>query len=171
MSYNVLDKLTYTLFLNSADKVSGTNNNATFNINWAAFLPMKYSYYKVIFNFQTVGGYYEDGTAGICPNAIIKTNLQGNTFSYDSTTNSGSNILGFIQRDNQSVTSAINTLSCSLYQNASKTIIRPSSNIFSISIYNYYSNTLLFNTNNDGSALAGDMTAWTAMFEFIPIHD
>jgi hypothetical protein len=113
MSYNVLDKLTYTLVLNSADKISGTNNQATFNINWAAFLPMKYSYYKVIFNFQTTGGYYKDvaGTS-IFSTGKITTNLQGATFSYDSSTNSGTTLLGLIQRDIQTKASNSNTLSC-----------------------------------------------------------
>jgi hypothetical protein len=169
MSYNVLDKITYTLVLDSDDKVSGTNNNATFNINWAAFLPMKYSYYKVIFNFQTVGGYYKDGVMGIFSNARINTNLQGNTFSYDSTTNSGTKLLGFIKRDLQITT--INTLSSSLHDNASKTIVRPSTNLFTVSIYNNTSNTLLLDTNIDGTAFAGDMGSWLAMLEFIPIYD
>jgi hypothetical protein len=172
MSYNVLDKLTYTLVLNSADKVSGTNNNATFNINWAAFLPIKYSYYKVIFNFQTVGGYYKDiaGTSIFSTGKII-SNLQGATFSYDSSTNCGTSLLGLIQRDIQTTSSNSNTLSCFFYQNASKTIVRPSSNAFTISIYNnYYTNTLLTDTSNVGVATA-DMTAWTAMLEFIPIAD
>jgi hypothetical protein len=174
MSYNVLDKLTYTLVLNSADKVSGTNNNATFNINWASFLPMKYSYYKVIFNFQTVGGNYKDGTYNTVvtsfSTAKIVTNLQGATFSYDSSTNAGTNVLGLIQRDIQTTTSSSNTIACFFYQNASKTIVRPSSNLFTISVYNnYLVNTLLVDTT--GAALTADMTAWTAMLEFIPISD
>jgi hypothetical protein len=171
MSSNILDKISYTLFLDSDDKVSGTNNNATFNINWVAFLPMKYSYYKVIFNFQTVGGYYKDGGVGIFSNARIYTNLQGNTFSYDSTTNSGTKLLGFIKRDLQNTQSTINTFSSSLYDNASKTIVLPSSNLFTVSIYNNYSNVLLLDTSADGTAFAGDMGSWLAMLEFIPISD
>jgi hypothetical protein len=176
MSYNVLDKLTYTLVLNSSDKVSGTNNNATFNINWAAFLPMKYSYYKVIFNFQTIGGNYKDGTYGgtytVFSTAKVTTNLQGSTFSYDSSTNSGTNVLGLLQRDIQTTTSYSNTLNCFFYQNASKTIVRPSSNLFTISIYNnYLVNTLFVDTTVNGTLLYPDMSAWTAMLEFIPIYD
>jgi hypothetical protein len=176
MSSNILDKLTYTLVLNSADKVTGNNNNASFNINWAAFLPMKYSYYKVIFNFQTIGGNYKDATYNLVPTvfstAKIITNLQGASFSYDSSTNSGTNVLGLLQRDIQTTTSNSNTLACFFYQNASKTIIKPSSNIFTISIYNnYLANTLLVDTNSGGTALLTDMSAWTAMLEFIPIAD
>jgi hypothetical protein len=58
------------------------------------------------------------------------------------------------------------------YQNASKTIIRQSSNNLTISIYNnYYANTLLTDTNANGTAPAAYMTSWSAMLEFIPIPD
>ena len=67
MSINNYDTLTYSLVLNSADKVSGTNNNATFQVNWENFLPEKYDRYKMIFTFQTTGGYYGDNTYRICP--------------------------------------------------------------------------------------------------------
>ena len=39
---NSLETKTYTLFLSSTDKVSGTNNSATFNVNWDAFLPREF---------------------------------------------------------------------------------------------------------------------------------
>ena len=55
---NQLDKNSYTLFLNSSDKVSGTNNNANYDVNWDDFLPRDINNYKVVFSFQTAGGYY-----------------------------------------------------------------------------------------------------------------
>jgi hypothetical protein len=57
---NQLDKNSYTLFLNSSDKVSGTNNNANFDVNWDDFLPRDIEYFKVVYSFQTSGGYYRD---------------------------------------------------------------------------------------------------------------
>jgi hypothetical protein len=42
----------YTLFLNSTDKVSGTNNNANYDVNWDDFLPRDIDYYKVVFLFK-----------------------------------------------------------------------------------------------------------------------
>ena len=47
--------------INSADKISGTNNNATYQVNWRDFLPDNVQCYKVAFSFQTIGGYYGDG--------------------------------------------------------------------------------------------------------------
>lgn len=49
---NNLETKTYTLFLASADKVSGTNNSAVFNVNWDSFLPREYDTYKVTFSYQ-----------------------------------------------------------------------------------------------------------------------
>lgn len=57
----VVDTTTYSLVINSADRISGTTNNATYQINWRDFLPDNYNTYKVAFSFQTVGGYYSDG--------------------------------------------------------------------------------------------------------------
>ena len=56
----ILSDKSYTLFLSSADKVSGTNNSANFNVNWDSFLPREYSIYKVTFSFQSGGGNYKD---------------------------------------------------------------------------------------------------------------
>lgn len=55
------DTTTYSLVINSADKISGTNNNATYQINWRDFLPDNYDTYKLAFSFQSVAGYYSDG--------------------------------------------------------------------------------------------------------------
>lgn len=59
---NQLETKSYTLFVSSNDKISGTNNQATFNINWDDFLPKEYDTYKMTFSFQTAGGYYIDNT-------------------------------------------------------------------------------------------------------------
>lgn len=56
------EKETYSLFISSTDKISGTNNNGQYNINWDDFLPRGYNFFKMIFNFQTGGGYYKDYT-------------------------------------------------------------------------------------------------------------
>ena len=48
---NSLETKSYTLYLSSVDKVSGTNNNATFNVNFQDFLPKEYDTYKIGFSF------------------------------------------------------------------------------------------------------------------------
>lgn len=57
----VVDAVTYSLVINSVDRISGTNNNATYQINWQDFLPTDYATYKIAFSFQSSGGYYSDG--------------------------------------------------------------------------------------------------------------
>jgi hypothetical protein len=57
---NNLETKSYTLFLSSTDKISGNNNSAQFQVNWADFLPRDVSDYKMSFSFQSGGGYYKD---------------------------------------------------------------------------------------------------------------
>jgi len=70
---NQLDKKSYTVFLNSTDKVSGSNNNANYQINWDDFLPRDVDFYKVVFSFQTSGGYYRDNYSQFQISAIGAT--------------------------------------------------------------------------------------------------
>ena len=51
----------YTVFISSNDKVSGSNNNGTYQINWDDLLPRNYNNFKMAFTFQTGGGKYADG--------------------------------------------------------------------------------------------------------------
>ena len=168
------DKKTYTLSLSSRDKISGTNNNATFNINWDTFLPRKYDTYKVIFNFQTIQGVYMDATYNLIPTtfstAKIYANFSTANYSYDTSLNGPSTCLGLIERDVQTVTTTSNRLSSFYYQNVAKTIGRPVINALTITIYNNsLVNTLLYDTNGGGTALLGDMSHWNMIIEFIPI--
>ena len=73
--------LTYNLVLNSNDRIAGTHNNATFNIDWGNFLPVDNPEYKICYTFQSTGGYYSDGIFQKVPVATgtsITTSL-GNT--------------------------------------------------------------------------------------------
>ena len=77
MSFSILNKTTYNLYLSSNDRVGGTNNNATYQVNFDDFLPRKYNNYKMIWNLSTTGGLYKDTTSiNANVNAIIAT---GNT--------------------------------------------------------------------------------------------
>ena len=44
--------MNYNIYINSNDKMSGKNNNATFQINWDICLPRSYKYYNVTFLFK-----------------------------------------------------------------------------------------------------------------------
>lgn len=95
---------TYTLVLNSNDKVAGTNNNATFQINWKDFLPEEYDRYKMVYTFQTSGGFYSDGT-------YLKVN---GTASAGSTTTSTVNPAG---KNDISLNTVTGTISVGMYVN------------------------------------------------------
>lgn len=78
----------YTLFISSSDKVSGSNNNANFNVNWDDFLPREFSTYKMSFSYQSGGGNYKDS---VLTSAVVN-NINGNTLYIDSGTNAGATI-------------------------------------------------------------------------------
>jgi hypothetical protein len=85
MSFSILNKTTYNLYLSSNDRVGGTNNNATYQVNFDDFLPRKYNNYKMIWNLSTTGGLYKDTTSiSANVNAIITTGVA--TLTFGSTT-------------------------------------------------------------------------------------
>lgn len=172
---NSLDNPTYSLVINSANKISGTNNNATFDIHWDDFLPKEYNMYKVAFNFNSVAGYYKDATYSsvltFFTSASIKVNFGGRSYSFDTSTTAPSQTLGIIQRDLQASTTTSNTLSCYYLFNAPRTISKPTQTITTFQIFNQSTGGLLVDTNSGGTALASDMTNWTMILEFIPIKN
>lgn len=106
---NSLETKSYTLFLSSSDKVSGTNNNATFNVNWDSFLPREFDTYKVSFSYQSGGGNYKDssfyatpasyatGTATILNNLLSITSNTLTAQTFTGNFNIGQQITGYLQ--------------------------------------------------------------------------
>ena len=171
--------MNYNIYINSNDKMSGKNNNATFQINWNDFLPRNYKYYNVTFSFQTAPGYYKDDTTNskFYSNCEINCDFYTTTFSFDTATKANSLTLGYAQRDIQTASgnNLKNTFACFYNYNCPKTIVRPENNLITISIYNMAAivggtNTLLFDTDNATSpTVASDMTAWSMIMSFSPV--
>lgn len=115
---NQLDKKSYTVFLNSNDKVSGSNNNATYQINWDDFLPRDVDFYKVVFSFQTAGGYYKDNSATLKISAISGSTGSGFQCAVDPIYNSSTGytsiiisvIVGIIFAGNYATINGVNYL-------------------------------------------------------------
>jgi hypothetical protein len=96
---NQLDKNSYTLFLNSTDKVSGTNNNANYDVNWDDFLPRDIDNYKVVFSFQTAGGYYRDNFSQFKVTVLtapVQCTYQASAVVYNALTNSTSLVISVL---------------------------------------------------------------------------
>ena len=162
-NFNYLDTKSYTLFLSSADKVSGTNNNAIF------------TQFKVAYSFVSTGGYYFDIPTGATPsnynNCRIVADFNARSCSYGA--KGPSLTLGYAQRDIQITGSSSNSFSSFFYQYPGKTIFTPTQNSLNIKIYNpgpqlAVVNQLLVNTSNTGVS-TGDMTSWNMVMEFVPI--
>ena len=172
MNIDFLDTLSYTLYLSSNDKVSGTNNNATFNVNWDSFLTRDYDQFKVCYSFLTAGGYYKDTANSNFNNCKIVADFAGRSLSYNTATNASSTILGYGQRDMQTTASSSNSFATFFYQFPAKTIARPNQNNFNVRIYNAGKqnnsyNQLLVDTDTNG-VLQADMSVWSMVIEFIP---
>jgi hypothetical protein len=169
---NVLtESVTYSVVINSKDKISGLNNNANFTIPWLQVLPTtKYQKFKVIYNMQTVGGFYKDSTTGgvTYSSAKLLCDFGSRSFTYDTASNGPSTVLGILSRDLQTSNSSSNTFSSFFYQNVSKTIGKPTNNFLNVQVLNNYNNGFLYNTDVNG-VVQPDMTAWTLFLEFIPI--
>ena len=159
----------YNLYLSSNDKVSGTNNNAVFNVNWEAFLPRDFDTYQITFNMNVVAGYYKDvaGTTSLSHVKIV-LDTQGRSWSYDTSTSGPSLTLGYANREPSNAQSSLNGFNAFFGYNAPKTINKPTQNQINIKMYNVQGLALLTNTDNNGVA-AADMTAWVMTLSFTPV--
>lgn len=163
--------ITYTLVLNSASRVTGSHNNATFDIGWEDFLPTNPSLYNVRFTFQCVGGYYKDSAASnlIYQSALVNVDFGGRNFSYDSSRNAPSTTLGIIRRDPQNATTIGASLNCAIDTNPPRTISRPIVGQLNVKIINQNDGVLFVNTDSAGTQQTVDMTPWTMLIEFTPL--
>ena len=153
------NKKTYNLYLSSNDKISGTHNNPTFNVNWDTFLPRN-KYFSVNFSFVSCAGQYADCT--ITPlnqtlyNSAIKINcnLQDTHFSSDTSSQSTTMNLGYASIDCAYVISYTkgNSYLANYLSNPSKVIIRPQNSQLTFWIYNLsaLSNNITFPASTAG---------------------
>jgi hypothetical protein len=126
-------KPTYTLHLSSNDRISGSDNNAVFNINWASFLPSQYDKFKVRYSFLITAGLYVDTAESNFCSCQIVVNFQGQSLSYSTTNDSATLILGYAQRE---YPSTYNCFASHLLDYPPKTISKPTQNILNVQIYN-----------------------------------
>jgi len=138
------NKKTYNLYLQSTDRISGTNNNPTFYVNWDAFLPRN-KYFSVNFSFVSAAGVYADcviSSQSLYNSAIkINCNMQDSKFSSDTSTLSTTLNLGYAGIDCAYILPSGgytkgNSYICPYLFNPSKVIIRPQNTQLTFWIYN-----------------------------------
>ena len=194
------NKKTYNLYLSSNDKISGTHNNPTFNVNWDTFLPRN-KYFSVNFSFVSCAAQYADCIAdgkSLYNSAIkINCNLQDTHFSCDTSTQSTTMNLGYAGIDCAYVISYTkgNSYIANYLSNPSKVIIRPTNSQLTFWIYNLsaLSNNITFPASTAGFnppnaiynnylqvecspnagnyTLSTDMKPWSMIMSFIEIDD
>ena len=195
------NKKTYNLYLSSTDRISGTHNNPTFNVNWDTFLP-KNKYFSVNFSFVSAAGVYADCVIASQSlyNSVIKINCNLNThFSSDTSSQSTTMNLGYAGIDCAYVVSGEftkgNSYIAPYLSNPSKVIIRPQNTQLTFWIYNLsaLSNNITFPASTPGFnpangaytnflqcecapnganyTLSTDMKPWSMIISFIEIDD
>jgi len=148
----------YLLFLNSTDKISGSNNDATFYINWDTFLPRKPEQYEVSFMFNSSTGHYSDygPNTGFFTSAKIKADFNGKNYTYDTSTKSQSLVLGAIRRTIQSTYADYSAI---YDYNPKKIIQNPNQQFLNIQIINTNSDKpLVDNKGQTSTAVGGAIT-------------
>ena len=78
---NILQNKSYLCVINSADKIYGTNNNATYQINWNDFLPRDHEAYKLGFSAQTSGMNVKDTSSTFTITSIVGNTMNVNWVS------------------------------------------------------------------------------------------
>lgn len=169
--------MSYTFVIKSQDKISGTNNNGTYAVNFR-ILPDDIQFYNATFNFYSSVGFYKDTiSAGneityTTGNGYITTNL---AFSRSMSSNSSpTNLLGNIRRqlDNVAISGSHPTLTY-LYAdcatNCPKIILKPQIENLNISVYNLFNNALFVDTDYNGGTFLLDMSSWVLTLTLDPI--
>ena len=162
------DKTTYSLIVNSTDKLSGTNYDAIYQINWNDFLPERYDKFKVTFTAQTAGGFYVDGsgTHDLYSSAKLFVDFNSRQFCWDTSHKCQSTCMGFIQRDSLTTSKCLFALHGS---NSSRCISKPNTNLLNVQFINQSNGKFLVDTDDEGFE-QDDMTDYTIIFEFKPIY-
>lgn len=170
-----MSKKTFNVFINSADRISGTHNNATYDINWESMFPHNphiandEQNYSVSMTLTTSAGYYGNYGTTYHTGARVMAYFAAKNWSYDTSTYSRSHVLGHIIRDGSTA-----FLSSASADNPVRVMKRPTINQLTISIYNMNlngnaTNPLLLQTNAGNTAEDVDMTPYYMILSFTEV--
>ena len=157
--------MNYNVYISSADRISGGNNNGVYQVNWSDFLDLKYDRYRVNFVLTTDEAYYLDSAGNNLASSSFNINTNSRSYSFSTTTKNQSNCLGFVTR----TTNGFSNITGFPQNNLPVIIERPTSNNINVSFINLHSNGLLVATDASGNLLT-DMGPWTAILTFIPVE-
>jgi hypothetical protein len=140
----------YSAIIQSSAKTYGSNNQATFFFNADAILPQRWSEYGVKLTFMG-----DEAANYTVQNWQVLLNAGTRTFSFNASSQSQSNFIGFVKNDG-------NSMSCSISDNPGISMCRPSSGNIPIEIRGIDGSLV---TTTSGS----DVNAWMAVLTFEPI--
>ena len=166
------NKRSYTLYINSNDRINGNNNNANYIINWDDFLDRKYNTYKILWTFTSALDLYQDTSNIRNGSALVYVDFGSKSYSFNTSNKSSLKCIGFIYRDSQpNLTVPVNYFTATYLQNTEVMIDRPTQNFINIKIINS-DDVITPLTTTDGIGIPSpDMSNYNMCIEFIPIED
>lgn len=139
--------------LNSNNKVSGTNNQATYNIDWASILKNN-TPYELHFTYLGSANTITGTNLAVVYADFITSNKSNNSTQNGA---SSTQILGFLKVAQFAPNNNTNYLSAEDNTNAPTYLdTRPNNNLFTISIYNNASTPALWTDQNAAPAVNGN---------------
>lgn len=155
---------TYTLVLRSVDKISGTNSNANYLINWERLLPPEYQEFNVKITFMTSLFIFSGSTD---PPAIETRFFMGKTLSQDT-----NNIDSLVHHSR--VSTPLNTTTNNVwYESLDKdhiySIQRPQNNVINVRNYSFETVNTNSASNNTLNLTGGGEIGYVVSIEFTPI--
>ena len=169
----------YSFLLNSRDKISGTNNNAVYNLMFS-ILPRDYKYYKVGFSFYTdpavfvdtinadnINVDYSSESGRILTNLLLQNSMR--------TDNSPSNQLGFITRStstqNNVATNHVCYICADKGTNQEIVVLRPDVDQIQIFILAGTGDGVPFVSTNTSGVKQADLPPYLLHLQFTPVKD
>lgn len=156
----------YTLYIKSSDKISGTNNNATFIVNWTDFLDMNVAKYSVNFSYISKFGKF-DNVADTKHLARLDINTGSKSYTYDTRSKCNSLTLGYVPLI-ININYDSNNLQAVPIDNIEKVIDTPTNNILTVSLYKFADYTTPF-VDTAFNANLTDTPDWDLILIFKPI--
>lgn len=169
----------YSFLLNSRDKISGTNNNAVYNLMFS-ILPREYKYYKVGFSFYTdpaifvdtinadnINVDYSSESGRILTNLLLQNSMR--------TDNSPSNQLGFITRStstqNNVATNHVCYICADKGTNQEIVVLRPDVDQIQIFILAGTGDGVPFVSTSTNGTKQADLPPYLLHLQFTPVKD
>lgn len=166
----------YNLVIRSSDKISGDNNDCTFDVRWNTVLSPFYDRYVMSWNFYSSGASLKDGTYSsvdyFFQTAAVHLDFESKKFIYDTKSKSQSTYAGIIYRYESTAADGVTSfMKSDLTTNFPLVMSRPTQADLKVSLWHVGSNSDTLFTDGESGFFADDFVDWTMTLSFSPVLD